>query len=85
METTPTLQEVVEQAMTTPEVTTPEMGERKPTAKEIADYKKTLKENTELLELEARNWKAQYESLTYRIELGKLNASLAKPETTPSN
>lgn len=77
METTPTLQEVVEQAMTTPET-----GERKPTTKEIADYKKTLKENTELLELEARNWRAQYESLTYRLELGKLNASLAKPENT---
>lgn len=75
------LQEVINAAMATPE------GEqRKPTAKEIADYKKTLKENTDLLELEARNWKAQYESLTYRIELGKLQQTLqAQPEITPNN
>lgn len=52
---------------------------RKPTTKEINEYRKTLKENTELLELEARNWKAQFEGLYYRAELGKLQQMFAQP------
>ena len=84
------LQQVINDAMTTPE------GEqRKPTTREIAEYRKTLKENTELLELEARNWKAQYDSLMYRIEIGKINSALqaqqvpmdpdSKPQTDALN
>ncbi len=75
MSDTQELQGVIEQALNTPVDV-----QRTPTVKEIQAYKKNLKENTELLELEARNWKAQYESLTYRLELGKLNATLSVPQ-----
>lgn len=70
------LQNVVEAALNTPQ---PGDDQRPPTAKELAFYKKNLKENTELLELEARNWKAQLESLQCRIELTRLQKVLSTP------
>lgn len=48
-----------------------------PTLQQIAEYKRTLKNNTELIELEARNWKGQFEASYYKFELAKLNSQIA--------
>lgn len=52
-----------------------QQGTSVPTQAQINEYRKNLKSNTELIELEARNFKGQYEALYYKIQIANLQAS----------